>query len=444
MITQPPENTVVLDAQEVGSASEPWNRAVPSHPREVVHAQDPDDVIAAVRRAREQRLRVAVRRTGHGAVAIGDDVLLVHTAGLDECTVHASEGWARVGAGVLWQQVMDAAAPHGLAPVCGAAPHVGVAGFLTGGGVGPLSRSFGLGSDHVRALEVVTGDGRLLRATPEQHEDLFWGLRGGKATLGIVTAVEIDLVELAGFYGGCLWFDRSDTRVVLHRWRRLCEQLPDQGTTSAAIIQLPPLPDLPPSIAGRQTLAVRFAWVGDPQAGMRQLDALREVATPVLDDVRMRTPGEIGQVHSDPVEPMPVRDHSAMLHSLTEETVACLLSAVEGEPNVHTIIELRQLGGAIARAPRHASAVCHRDAAFMLFLSGVAAPNADAIDDQARRILAAVSDWTGEGLWPNFQASGDPEVIARCYDRDTLHWLTALGDEYDPDHVLHLGQVARR
>lgn len=435
--------TLSAPADSGDRRAQPWNRAVASQPREVAHAHSADDVIAAVSRAREQQLRVAVRRTGHGALPIGDHVLLVHTAGLDECVVHAEERWARVGAGVLWREVINASAPHGLAPVAGAAPHIGVVGFLTGGGIGPLARSFGVGSDHVRALEVVTGDGRLLRATPEQHEDLFWGLRGGKATLGIVTAVEIDLVPLADFYGGCLWFDRSDTGAVLGRWQDLCEQLPEFGTTSAAIMQLPPLPDLPPPIAGRQTLAVRFGWVGDPRDGARQLDALRAVATPVLNDLRLRAATEIGQVHNDPVEPMPVTEYSALLDGLTEETIASLLAAVQGQPNPQTLIELRLLGGAIARAPRYPSAVSHRDAAFLLFISGVPVPDRAANDQHAERVLAALSDWTAHGLWPNFRASADPDVIARCYDRDTLQRLTGLGDRYDPEHVLHVGQVAR-
>jgi hypothetical protein len=423
--------------------AQPWNRAAISRPRAVVHARDAQDVADAVCFAREQRLRVAVRRTGHGAVPDDGEVLLAHTAGLSECTLDPTQRRARLGSGVLWQQVIDTAAPHGLAPVCGAAPGVGVAGFLTGGGIGPLSRTFGVGSDHVHALEVVTGEGRLLRVTPDEHEDLFWGLRGGKATLGIVTAVEIDLVPLADFYGGSLWFSQADTGRVLHRWQQLCQELPEQGSTSAAIMRLPPLPGLPEPIAGRQTLAVRFAWTGDPLAGARHLDVLREAAAPVLDDVSVRPQAEIGRVHNDPVEPMPALDHFALLHSLTDEAIDRLLGAAS-QGNAQTIIELRLLGGAIARTPRHPSALCHRGAAFTLFTSGVPAPDPAAVDDHAMRILAALSPWTHDGLWANFCPSNDRDLIARCYDPDALHWLTSLGDQYDPDHVLHTGHVVRR
>jgi FAD/FMN-containing dehydrogenase len=421
----------------------PWNQAVASAPRAVVHVQDAGDVAAAVRFAGRLGLRVAVRRTGHGAVPAGADVLLVHTAGLDECTVDPAGRRARLGAGVLWQQVIDAAAPHGLAPVCGSAPNIGVAGFLTGGGIGPLSRTLGAGSDHVRALEVVTGDGQLRRATPTENPDLFWGLRGGKATLGIVTAVEIGLVSLASFYGGCLWFGQADARPVLHGWQRLCEQLPEQASTSAAVMRLPALPGIPAPVAGRQTLAVRFAWTGDPLAGARQLDALRAVAAPVLDDVTVRPLAEIGRVHGDPTRPMPVHDRFALLHSLTGKAVDQLLAAVGERDNAQAIVELRLLGGAIARAPRHPAAFCHRDAAFTLFTSAAPGPDPAGAARHAQQVLAAMAPWTHGGLWANFAQSDDPDVIARCYDHDTLRRLTALGDQYDPARVLDYGQVAR-
>jgi FAD/FMN-containing dehydrogenase len=134
-------------------------------PAAVVAAASAADVAAAVRAAASCGLRVAVQGTGHGAQPCGDDVLLVTTGALDECTVHP-DGWARVGAGVRWQQVVDACVPHGLAPLCGSSLDVGVVGYTTGGGLGPMARTFGLASDAVRAFDVVTGDGELRGRPP--------------------------------------------------------------------------------------------------------------------------------------------------------------------------------------------------------------------------------------------------------------------------------------
>ena len=172
----------------------PWNLAIEVRPDAVLAARTAQDVVEAVRFAGRHGLVVTPQATGHGAISAFVGELLVNTAGLDECVVHP-EGWARVGAGVKWLRVVEAAAPYGLAPLSGSITDVGIVGYITGGGLGPMARTYGLASDRVRAIEVVTGDGELRRATPTEHADLFFGLRGGKGALGIVTAIEFDLVQ---------------------------------------------------------------------------------------------------------------------------------------------------------------------------------------------------------------------------------------------------------
>lgn len=421
----------------------PWNRAISSQPIAVVAAESATDVATTVAIAREHGLRVAVRRTGHGAVPIGDDVVLVHTTALDELSVDPDRRVARVGAGRLWTDVVAVTAPHGLAPICGSAPGVGVVGYLSGGGLGPLARTYGISADHVRALDVVTGDGKVRHVTPNEHEDLFWGLRGGKATLGVVTAVEIDLVELTNFYGGSLWFAGSDADAVLPAWRDFAERLPEEGTTSVALLRLPPLPQLPPEIAGRSTVAVRFAWTGEPAAAERHLADLRRAARPVFEDLGVLPYSAIGRVHTDPVDPMPVRETSALLTALPDAAIGELVTAV-GDASPHTIVELRALGGAVARPGAHPSAVSFRDAPYALFLSGVPMPDASELAAHAGQVLAAVGPWTHVGRLANFTTTPDPGAFEQCYDAATRDRLAALADEYDPEHVLHVGQVVRR
>ncbi len=180
--------------QELVSA---WNLAVEMRPTAVVAVRSASDVVAAVSFAREHGMTVGVQATGHGAVSSLAGHLLIVTRGLDEVTVHPEESWVRAGAGVKWKGVIEAAAPHGLAPLNGSSSDVGVVGYTTGGGVGPMARTFGLASDRVRAFEVVTGDGVLRRVTPDRHPDLFFALRGGKGAGGIITAVEFDLLPRA-------------------------------------------------------------------------------------------------------------------------------------------------------------------------------------------------------------------------------------------------------
>ncbi|XVV08298.1 FAD-binding oxidoreductase [Actinoplanes sp. CA-131856] len=422
-----------------------FNAAITATPAAVVEARDPQDVVAAVRFAAATGHPVAVQATGHGLADTLDGAILVHTGRLDECVVHP-DGWARVGAGVRWQQVLDAAAPHGLAPLCGSAPGVGVVGYTTGGGLGPVARTFGWASDRVRAIEIVTGDGELRRVTATESPDLFWGVRGGKGALGIVTALEFDLVPLPTIYAGALYFDGADAAAVLHTWRAWTSSLPIEATTSIAFLQLPPLPGVPPPLAGKFTVAVRFAWTGSSDQGAEVLAPLRATAIPLIDTVRTIPYAAIGSIHADPADPMPVHEATDLLRALPAEAADALLAVAgpaSGSPQV--IVELRHLGGALAAEPEHPSAVCHRDAAFTLITIGVLAPPiAGAVPAHGEQVRAALAPWSTGGALPNLGAATGPERMSRSYDQPTLARLTELAERYDPANVLRCGQVPVR
>jgi FAD/FMN-containing dehydrogenase len=438
--------SVALPGEAGYELATPWNVAVPVNPRAVVAVENAQDIAATVRFAAEHNLRVAVQRTGHGAVSLGNDVLLVHTGKLTECVVDPVSRTAKIGAGLIWQNVIDAAAPHGLAPLTGSSPTVGVAGFLTGAGIGPMVRTYGLSSDHVRSFDIVTGSGELVRVTPDEHAELFWGLRGGKATLGIVTSIDIELMPITHFYGGALYFDGADAPAVAHAWLDWCADLPEHSSTSIAFLQLPPLPQVPPPLAGRLTFAVRFASLTDEAEAAELISRIRSVATPLIDAVGTLPYAAIAAVHADPVDPMPTHESTALTTDLSHEAVDALLGAAgPGSQSPQTVVELRLLGGALAREPKHRSAFCHRDAAFTLFTIGVLAPPvADAVVPHAQALGRAMAPWTTGRALPNFAPSNDPEQIARTYDEDTAHWLSALANTHDPSGVLAVGQVMRQ
>ena len=410
----------------------PFNAAVAQRPVAVVAAADAYDVVHAVRLAGRRGLRVAVQCTGHGAAASIDDVLLVHTGAMDECSV-APEGWARVGAGVRWRAVVDAAAPLGLTPLAGSSSGVGVVGYTTGGGLGPLALTYGLASDRVRAFDVVTGGGSLVRATPTEHADLFWALRGGQGAAGIVTAVEFDLVALRSVYGGALHFAGDDAAALLHRWRAWAPELPPTATTSIALRRLPPLPHVPPALAGRLTVAVRVvSTAGEAEAG-GLLDPLLELATPVLGRVGVLPVTGLDVVHGDPQTPVPSQERSTLLRALTADTADALLAEVgPGSGTALSIVELRQLGGQVARPPEHDSAVCGRSAAHQLHTIGLRTPQTvDAVTASAQRLMDAVAPWSAGTTLPTFGGGGP-----QAYDADTLDRLRAVVRSRDPGRVL--------
>lgn len=417
----------------------PWNVAVPVRPALALAASTDQDVVEAVRFAARHGLRVTPQATGHGPIASLVGELLVSTAGLDECTVHP-EGWARVGAGVKWLRVVEAAAAHGLAPLSGSSTDVGVVGYTTGGGLGPMARTYGLASDKVRAIEVVTGDGVLRRVTPTDDPELFFGLRGGKGMLGIITAIEFDLVRQPSFFGGALWFDGEHAEVVVEAWRTWCEQLPEQATTSFALFRLPEMPGVPPVLANRLSLAVRYVWTGDDAEGARHLQTMREVAPLLIDDVATKPFAAIDSVHADPVDPMPVHEAASPLAAFPAEAAAALLALTgPGSTCPQVMVELRQVGGAVARAPEHDDAVCARDLAYHLLLIGV--PAIPGTTEHADEVRAALTPWTATRGMPNWAVRA--EDYPATYDEATTARLLAAVDRYDPQGVISLGHALR-
>ena len=421
--------------EEYDALVSPWNLAIPVRPAAVVAAETDQDVVEAVRFAARNGLRVTPQATGHGPMAQLVTELLVTTKRLDEVVVHP-EGWARVGAGVKWLRVVEAAAPFGLAPLSGSITDVGVVGYTTGGGLGPMARTYGLAIDKVRAIEVVTGDGVLRRATATEHPELFFALRGGKGMLGIVTAIEFDLVHQPMFYGGSLWFDGADAATVIARWRQWSDTLPELGTTSFALFQLPEMPGVPAQLAGRLTLSVRYVWTGDAEEGERRFAAIRQAAPVILDDVAQKPYTAIDSVHTDPLDPTPAYEAAAVLTDFPQEAIDSLLALTgPGVPSPQVLVEVRQMGGAIARGGEHPSAFASRDVAYSLLVVGIS--EIPGVEDHAAAILEAMRPWTGGYRLPNFTFS--PEQYADAYDEVTIARLRRAIRSYDPDGVMAIG-----
>ncbi len=438
-----------LDARTIGTVAvpgdpaydalvSPWNLAVPVRPAAVLAAFDAQDVVDAVQFAARHGLRVTPQATGHGPMAALTTELLITTKELDEVTLHPEEGWARVGAGVKWLAVVEAAAPHGLAPLSGSITDVGIVGYTTGGGLGPMARTHGLAIDKVRAIEVVTGDGVLRRVTPTEHPELFFALRGGKGMLGIVTAIEFDLVQQPRFYGGSTWFDGADAPAVIEAWRAWSAELPEEGTTSFALFQLPDMEGVPPMLAGRLTLSVRFVWTGSADDGERWFAAMRAAAPAIRDDVAEKPYAAIDSVHTDPLDPTPAFEAADVLTDFPAEAAEALLALTgPGVASPQILVEVRLLGGAYARPGEHPSAFASRAAAYSLLLVGIS--EVPGVEDHSAAVLEAMAPWTGGHRLPNFTFT--PEEYVDAYDEVTLARLRRARRTYDPDGVLMIGGV---
>lgn len=335
------------DAERVG-----FQTAVQHQPAVVVGATGAADVGAAVGFASAHGLPVAVQGTGHALLSVAaTGGVLITTRRMTAVRVDADASTAWLEAGVRWDQVIDEAAPYGLAPLSGSAPTIGAISFTLGGGLGLLSRRYGYTADHVRGIDVVTADARLRHVTAGSDPDLFWALRGGRDNFGVVTGLEVDLVPVARLYGGRLFFAADLAADVLDTYRHWTTTVPDELSSSVALLPFPDIPAIPEPSRGRYVAHIRIAFTGDAAAGEQLIAPLRAIGPRLIDNLGDMPYTASGFIYNEPTEPHAFAADNAMLVEFDASAVQTLLDLAGPDAPVPCIVQLRHLGGALARPP---------------------------------------------------------------------------------------------
>ena len=364
---------------------------------------------------------------------------MIDTRALAGVRVDPRRRTATVGAGVKWARVLERCAPFGLIPLCGSSPDVGVAAYTLGGGLSPLGRRHGWAADHVRRLRLAAADGEVHEVTADTDPELFWALRGGGGTLGVATELEFDLFPGDALYGGGLYFPGEAAPEVLAAFGAVTATAPDALSLSVAFVTFPDVDAVPAPVRGRFVAHLRVTHLGTPEEAERLIAPLRAVAAPLLDTVRPLPITEFGTIHGDPTRPQRVSCGGAVLPCWDDAAIAVLLAEI-GATTPH-MLELRHLGGALARPPAVADAVGHRDAAFNVFTSAYPGPAfADAAAMQGE-LYRRLSPWTGSKSIYNFTADpeGRPVDARKAFDPATLGRLTALKTVRDPRNLFRSG-----
>jgi FAD binding domain-containing protein/berberine-like enzyme len=423
------------------AARQAWNLAAPQSPAAVAYVTGSDDAAAVIAFARDNDLRVASQGTGHGAFPLGtlDDALLVKTNRLDGIEVDAAKRVARVGAGVIWRDALNAAGESGLVGLAGSSPDVGVVGYTLGGGLSWFGRRYGLACNRVRAIDLVTADGEPRRVDAEHDPDLFWALRGGGCGLGIVTAMEFDLLPIPEIYAGSLILPADgDAGSVFRAYREWSKTVPDEVTSIARFLHLPPLPDVPEALRDRPLITLGACYVGTEEDGAELIAPLRDLREPVMDLFGMMPSSQIVTVHMEPEEPVPGVVHHTMLRELPEDAVDAFVGAAgpdSGSPLL--LAELRHLGGALGTPGQDAGALAHLDADFIFLGVGMAmAPEqADPINRHLDAVVDALSPWVTGGAYYNFaDRPADPNTL---FSPQSLQRLSEIKASWDPQGVFH-------
>ena len=419
------------------AARMPWNVAVDQRPAAVAHPRTVAEVQAVVRAAGALDLRVAPQSTGHNAGPLAaqglDDVVLLRTSAMTGVTIDPVRRIARVEGGALWEHATAPAGEHGLAALHGSSPDVGIAGYSLGGGIGWYARRLGLATNSLTAVELVTADGEHVRADAHRNKELFWALRGGGGSFGVVTALEFRLYAIESAYAGMLIWDRAHAEPVLRRWAQWAPGAADDVTTSFRVLNLPPLPDIPEMLRGRTVVVIDGAVLGSDTRGEAALAGLRALR-PEIDTFGRVPASSLVRLHMDPEGPTPFVSDSAMLDALPEEAIDAFLgrsARARGRP-----CSWPSCGSWAAPSGRDhegGGALKRLDATFALFGGAVAAtPEMGAQGEQdSQRLAAVIAPWANGRNYLNFaERPVDPRT---GYDERTWLQLKGIRSAVDPN-----------
>ena len=414
----------------------PWNVVVNQQPAAIVVAADADDVVTTVRYAAARGLSVAAQPGGHGASRASDGAILLRTGALDDVWIDVDARVARVGAGVKWGALQAALDGTGLTGLAGSNPDVTVVGLCLGGGIGWLGRAYGRGSDSVRAYEVVDAQGQHRWVTDASDPDLMWGLRGGGGDLAVVTAVELDLFPAPELSAATFMFPGTAAASVLRAFAALTKNAPRELTVWANLMTLPDAPFVPEPMRGQSFAVVTACFLGDAEALDALVAPLREAGPVLRDEVRDITPGQLGAIAEEPVDPTPAVLAGTLLHTLDDAAIDTLVAQVGvGSGSALAGAGVRHLGGAFAE--RRANGVAGPIAEpYSVSAMGVipvpelAGPVGAGLD----AVLAALDPWSTGRTILTFLDRG--ESMSRCYDEPYLARLRALKAAVDPAGVV--------
>jgi hypothetical protein len=428
-------------------ASRAWNLAAHQQPALVVETGGAADVMAAVRFARDAGMGVGVMATGHGVGVPCDGGVLINTSGMRSVRVDPAAQIARVEAGALWTDLVHEAQPHGLAGLMGSTSHVGIVGYTMGGGFGWLGRKYGFNAASMRQADVVTADGELLSASADEYPELFWGLGGGGGNFGIVTSLEFDLYPVGTLYGGDLIYPMEKAPEVLTLYARWSEDLPDEMSTGVAFLNVPPLPAVPEPLRGKSVIALRGCYCGEkPEDGEELLRPVREeLGETIMDTFGPMPFAAMDAISMDPVDPMGARQHSEMLGELSPEAIETLVEvAGSGSGSPLILLELRQLGGALARTADHLSTMGMGESKFIMNGIGPAfTPEmAEGVVAYLSRVASATRPFQTGDTYVNFMEleGASPERVKAAYAPEDYERLVALKDRYDPQNIFRFNR----
>jgi FAD/FMN-containing dehydrogenase len=422
-----------------------FNRMIDRRPRYVVECVTVDDVIAALAFAREHALPIAVRAGGHSVAGLSlcDDGVVLDMRRMADIRIDPERRIARVGGGAIWADVDRACAPHGLATTGGRVSTTGVAGLTLGGGSGWLERKHGLACDNLVAADLVTWDGRIVRASEDEHPELLWALRGGGGSFGVVTALELELHPLpAQVHAGLALFGIDRAAEVLRTYRDLMNGAPDELSLAYGILTAPEEDEVPAHLRGAPAVAVIGMWAGDAADGEAALAPIRALR-PDADLFGVTAYADF-QCSLD--DPPGFRNWwtAENVADLPDEAIERIAARGPDIPAGPSFIFIVAWGGAVARVGAEHSPLAGRDARFIVHPLMLWEDEAD--DERCiaygRAVRADVEPWSVGATYPNFLGEEGTARTRAAFGAATER-LAAVQRAWDPHGMFRTPQALR-
>jgi FAD/FMN-containing dehydrogenase len=436
----------VITAEDDGydEARAVHNGMFDKRPLAVLMAEQAGDVIAAVNVAREHGLDLSPRGGGHSAPGFGTNQggLVIDMSQMRTVRVDPRNKTARAGAGATWGDFNYATHAFGLATTGGIISTTGISGLTLGGGIGYLTRGFGLSIDNLISADVVTADGRFLTASDRENEDLFWGLRGGGGNFGAVTSLEYRLHEVGQVYAGPIFYNLEDAAAVLRMFDEFIQDAPEQFGGFPGFQIAPPLPFIPENRHGDTLCMVVVHWAGPPGQAERALKPFRDVA-PIVADGSGPLPYPALNSAFDALYPKGLRAYwkGAFVKDLPDAAIAAHIEHGSRVPEVTCTMHLYPINGACHRVAASDTAFAYRDATYgMVFLAGWTDPAKDTERiTWLRDYYQALSPYSEPGGYINFMQDDDYGRIRDNY-RQNYDRLVQVKRAYDPGNLFHINQ----
>ena len=427
-----------------------YNAMIDKRPGAIARCRDVADVMTCVNFGREHGIEIAIRGGGHNAGGLGiwDGALVIDLSQLRSTTVDPVARTVRVDAGCTWGDVDHATVAFGMATPSGFISSTGVAGLTLGGGIGYLTRRFGLTVDALLSADIVLADGRFVTASETSHPDLFWALRGGGGNFGVVTSFTFRCYEIGEhgtIVGGPVLYDLADIGEVMRWYRELVPSLPEELDGWIAMLTIPPAPPFPESLWGRKACGIVWCYTGPHDRADEVLEPIRTFGSPLVVGLQAM-PFTVLQSVFDALYPPGLQWYwrADFFSEISDAAIEVHHAFGEQLPTGHSTMHLYPIDGAASRVPSDATAFAYRDGGWAGVIVGVDPDpaNAGLISQWAKDYWQALHPYSAGGAYVNFMMSEGQDRVKAAY-RDNYERLTRVKHDYDPQNLFHINQNIR-